>query len=306
MTFGQRQCASRGSALLISLWALLLLSAAVFAWVQFIDQQIQMAGDANRSLEARALAHSGLVIALHPDVNRATPLLKASIGPERGYEATITGEGGKLNLNYLLAGEQPERLALLKTRLAQFGIPLADSSRLVDCLLDWIDPDNIKHVNGAEEEGNYRPPNRGNLLSLDEVEKVKGAEPLVTRANWRDAFTIHTNPGKIDLKFADLEVLQALPGIGEAQARRFLQMRQGPDKIEGTKDDHEFADVSDALNYLGISNPKQVEQLSNLVAIGETTVHILSVGQAGKVYRQVEVVARKVTGTPQILSWKEN
>ena len=57
---------SRGSALILSLWALLLLSAAVFAWVKLIEQDIAVSGDANSALDARALAESGVAIALAP------------------------------------------------------------------------------------------------------------------------------------------------------------------------------------------------------------------------------------------------
>ena len=102
-----------GMALILTLWALLLLSAAVFAWVKFIDQEITAAQQANAGLEARAYAHSGVWVALHPLVTRkTTALLEASFAKDHGYKIKLEGEGGKLNLVWLLAGlEQTSRNA---------------------------------------------------------------------------------------------------------------------------------------------------------------------------------------------------
>ena len=58
--FHPRLSPARGSALILALWALLLLSAAVFAWVKYIDQNIMLSQEANAGLEAKAFAHSGV------------------------------------------------------------------------------------------------------------------------------------------------------------------------------------------------------------------------------------------------------
>ncbi|HEV7869221.1 MAG TPA: hypothetical protein VGO90_16150, partial [Chthoniobacteraceae bacterium] len=49
-----------GSALLLVLWALLMLSAAVFAFAKWVQQDIVLHGQANREIEARAMAYSGI------------------------------------------------------------------------------------------------------------------------------------------------------------------------------------------------------------------------------------------------------
>ena len=296
---------ANASTLLLAVWALLVISTATFAWVRLIDQGMTSAREASLGLEAKALAHSGLAVALNPKVSRKTPLLVAAMGPNRGYEATITGEAGKLNINHLLEGEDPARLDVLRRYLAGRGLAFDQSARLIDSMLDWIDPDNIRHLNGAEEEPNYHPPNRGRIISLDEISQIKGSEPLVSQGGWRDDLTIYGG-GLIDLQYASQRVLESLPGISDAQAARFLEMRRGPDKIDGTEDDRDFSAEKNgpaiAASYLGIFTPEQ----KALVTAGDQTVHILSVGHAGKVYRQVEVVALKVGGRPQFLSWKEN
>lgn len=298
-----------GSVLILSVWALLLLSAAIFAWLKLIDQNITVTTERNNGLEAKALAHSGVMVALNPQVTQRTPLLTQQVAPGRGYQAQMTGEGGKLNLNWLFSPAQtpdPGKLALFNRYLERRGLNLEQRQTLTDCILDWLSPGNIGRLNGAEDSADYHPPHRGVFLSVDEVALVKNSQPLVSQPGWQDDFTIYTNPGLIDLQSASRRVLEALPGVGDANVTRFLQVRQGPDGVDGTADDHIFASVAEAVSYLGI-NPLQAQQLAGCVYIENplTTVHIRSTGQCGNVFRRVEVVAKKMGLQPIILSWKD-
>src|SRR5947208_653948 len=103
-----------GSALLMVLWALLLLSGAILAWSPWIANDITLDANASRTMEARAMAHSGVAVALNPAVNKATPLLEHQFSSTQGYRVRMISEGGKLNVNWLLMGEDPTRVALFK------------------------------------------------------------------------------------------------------------------------------------------------------------------------------------------------
>ena len=310
----KRPCSAKprrrdGSVLVLALWALLLLSAAVFVWVKFIDQNITLTGERNNGLEAKALAHSGVMVALHPLVTRRTPLLTQRIAADRGFRVTMTGEGGRLNLNWLFTPPQtpdPGKLALFKRYLELRGLNLQQRNRLTDSILDWLAPPGLHTMNGAEDSDDYHPPHRGSFLSVQELARVAGAQPLVSQAGWQEDFTIYTNPGLVDLQSASRLVLESLPNVGEASVDRFLQYRQGPDRVDGTMDDHLFTNVSQALSFLGISG-QQAQQLAGYVYVESplTNVHIVSTGQCGNVYRRVEVVANKLGMQPIILSWKE-
>ena len=52
-------------------------------------------------------------------------------------------------------------------------------SEIVDSIFDWIDPDDLKRINGAEKEEykkfGYEPPN-GNLKDIFELKKIKGID----------------------------------------------------------------------------------------------------------------------------------
>ena len=105
---------ARGSALLLVMWALILLTGAVFAWVAIVQGEIALHGEASRDVEARAMAHSGIALALHPLVSQKTPALDEDVSPDLGYKVRIVSEGGRLNINWLLVGEEPRKLAILK------------------------------------------------------------------------------------------------------------------------------------------------------------------------------------------------
>ena len=57
----------RGAALMLSLWALFLLSAMVISWALDIDSRLILSGYANRNLEALASACSGVEVAMYPE-----------------------------------------------------------------------------------------------------------------------------------------------------------------------------------------------------------------------------------------------
>lgn len=291
-----------GSALLLVLWALVVLTAAVFTWVAVIQGELQLHADANRDVEARAMAHSGLALAFHPLVTQKTPVLEEDVTPELGYKVRIVSEGGRLNINWLLRGEEPRKLVILKQWLEGRGLEFQQREALVDCMLDYVDTDDLKHTNGQEDEGDYRPPNR-DFRSIDEIAGVANSGPLVSQPGWKDDLTVDSQ-GPIDLIAARVEILRLLPGLGEARIAAFVKFRQGADALDGTLDDPEFKNIKDVQTFLGLGDA-QFKELGGLVSIKDPTMHITSEGRSGNAYRQVEVVARKAAGNPQILSWKE-
>jgi hypothetical protein len=298
-----------GSVLILGLWALLLLSAAVFAWIAFIQQNISLTNQRSNGLDAKALAHSGVMVALNPAVTQITPLMTRDFAPDRGYKVQMTGEGGRLNLNWIFTPPQtpdPGKIALFQRYCQRRGLTLEQQQHLTDSILDWLSPGNVGRLNGAEDDENYHPPHRGQFISVDELALIKGSAPLVSQAGWRDDFTIYTNPGQIDLQSANRRILLSLPGVGEPNVDRFLQVRHGPDGMDGTWDDHQFASVAEAMSYLGLTG-LQAQVLTPYVYVENplSTVHIKSTGRYGDVRRQVEVVAKKQGMQPIILSWKE-
>lgn len=287
---------------MLALWAIFLLSAMVISWALDINTRLVINGNSNRILEAEAMACSGAEIALHPAIKPGSSLLRQRKSGTQSFETRITGEGGRLNLNWLVAGENPQRLEVLRKYLEIRGIDLNERDRMIDCLLDWADPDNLVRLNGAENEGDYRPAN-ALLTRIEDVKRIRGWEEFASARDWDADFTL-TSTGPIDLLWASREVLLALPGMTEPLVDQFLQYRRGPDGVDGTEDDAEFKSLEDVRVALGFT-AEQFKQLAGLVSFRDQVLRVVSVGKSGDVTRVVRMVIRKGGGAPQLISWKE-
>ncbi len=291
-----------GAALLLSLWALFLLSAMVISWALEIDSRLALNGNATRVLEAEAMACSGSEIALHPAVNAGSPLLRGGFSRTETYEARITGEGGRLNLNWVVAGENPARIELLRRYLEQKDVDLNEREHMIDCLLDWVDPDNLVRLNGAEDEGDYRPANTL-LTRLDDLKRIRGWSDFAARPDWDAELTVNST-GPIDLAWASRDLLLSLPGMNDALIDQFLAFRAGPDGAESTEDDAVFKSIDEVRLALGFS-AEQFKQLAPLVSFKDQVVRVVSVGRSGDVKRTVQMIVRKTGAIPQLITWKE-
>jgi general secretion pathway protein K len=286
---------------MLALWALFLLSAMVIAWALDIDSRLTLSGKASRLVEAEAMASSGAEVALSPTVEAGSSALHGSLGRNQTYEARITGEGGRLNLNWIVSGENAQRLDLLRRYLEVKGVDINERDRMIDCLLDYIDPDDLPRLNGAESEPGYQPKN-SLLQRIDELKLVKGWEKFTAQANWDADFTLYST-GPVDLTSASRDVLLSLPGFNEQIADRFLEYRRGADQIDGTDDDPVFDSLDQVRLALGFT-PEQFAQLSALVGFKDQVVRVVSVGKSGDAQRTVEMIIRK-TAQPQMIRWKE-
>ena len=97
------------------------------------------------------------------------------------------------------------------------------------------------------------------------------------------------------------------PGAWNDFVDRFLQLRQGPDGIDGTADDGQL-DQQAAFAMLGLNNPQFLLQSPVVFKSPNAVFRILSAGKSGGVTRSVEMVVQKQVlgvGRPQVFSWKE-
>ena len=293
----------RGAALLIALMAIVILASAILTWSAYIRQTITVSGEAYNDTEARAMAHSGLAIGMHPLTSKETPALTMEEENDPGFRVRMVSEGAKLNLNTLFNGEDARKIDLFKRWLESRNIDYQDRDRMVDCILDWLDADNVRRLNGQEDGPDYHPPNRGTFLTVDELAEVAGTEPLTSQPGWKDDLTVFSQ-GPIDITAADKNILRLLPGVGDDGIDRFLEWRRGGDGIDGTKDDPVIQKLETVQGFLGM-NKAQWNSLGGLIMLRDNTWQIISEGWSGKVVRQVTVVVRKGSQNPQILNWKE-
>jgi len=293
---------SRGTALLLSLWALFLLGALVMSWALDINSRLTVSGTENRIVEAEAMAASGAEIAMHPAIRPGSRNLQGKFGHGQTYSARLTGEGGRLNINWLVAGENPLRIDMLRRYLEIKGIDLNERDRMIDCLLDWVSPSNLVHLNGAGESDDYHPAHTL-LTRIDDLKKVKGWEAFTAAPGWDEELTVNSS-GPVDVAWASRDVLRALPGMTDELVDRFLQLRRGPDGVDATIDDATFKSLEDVRAAFGIS-PQQFQALSPFISFKDSIVRIVSTGQSGDVTRVVQLVFRRAGTTAQLITWKE-
>jgi len=327
-----------GAALLLSLWALFLLAGVIFAWALNINSRLTVSATANRVLSAEAMASSGAEVALNPTIKPTSANLHKKMGSD-GYDVEMTGECGRFNLNLLApAGvENPVLVAALRQYLNIKGIDLNDLDVMMDSLLDWITPTKGLHrLNAAEETDDYRPPHMP-LTSVDELKKISGWAEYTSHPGWDEDFTtIIGGCQQIDAAYASRDVLRAF-GIPDDFVDRFLQLRAGPDALDGTADDPQM-DQATALSLLGIQGgggapapvpvpgkagtPPQGNGIQSLIVFKSPNpvFRIVSVGKSGEVTRSIQMVVQKqltsvgaavgvgaavAAGKPQVFSWKE-
>jgi hypothetical protein len=273
----------------------------VISWALEINSRLTVSGGASRDLEAEAMAASGTAMAMQPVVEAGSSLLRRSLARNQSYEARMTGEGGRLHLNWILSGEDPKRLGILSQYLEIKGIDLNERDRMMDTLLDYVDPDDLPRLNGAESQQDYQPKN-ALFQRVEELKEVKGWEKITARPGWENDFTIYST-GPIDLAWASREILLSLPGMNEQIVDRYLELRRGPDGIDGTPDDPVFESLDEVRLALGFT-PDQFAQLSGLIGFRDKVMRVVSVGKSGKATRTIEMIIRK-NPTPQVIRWKE-
>jgi hypothetical protein len=305
-----------GAALLLSLWALFLLSAMVMAWALNINSRLAVSANANRVLSAEAMADSGAEVALNPTIKPSSANLHMKMGSGGSYDVQMTGECGRFNLNLLAPGgvENPVMVQALRQYLNLKGVELNDIDVMMDSLLDWISPTRgLRHLNAPEESDDYRPPHAP-LTSVDELKKVFGWAEYTSHPGWDEDFTtVVGGCQQIDAAYASRDVLRAF-GIPDDFVDRFLQARRGPDGIDGTEDDPQM-DLNTAFALLGLggvgtTKSPQTNAIQNLIVYKSPNpvFRIVSVGKSGNVTRSIQMIVLKQTagvGRPQVFSWKE-
>ena len=329
MKKGLPRCNSkRGAALLLALWALFLLSAMVIAWALNINSHLTVSANANRVLSAEAMASSGAEVSLAREITPSSANLHRKIGNGDSYDVKMTGECGRLNLNFFTQGEDPNKLQILRQYLSLKGVDLNEQDVMMDSLLDWVSANRgLQHLNACPETDDYHPPHQP-LGSVDELKKVCGWADFTSKPGWDRDFTV-TACGTIDVAYASRDVLRAylaaFGGAGDDRVDAFLQLRQGPDGIDGTADDG-VIDQNTAFAMLGINNtpnPPAHNQgsIQNLIQYKTSNIfRVVSVGKSGDVTRSVQMIVQKqmqpvgtgvqavptlAGGRPTIYSWKE-
>jgi general secretion pathway protein K len=284
---------SRASALMLMVWAVLLMSLTVMGVVEYIGYSVSEATLANAEFRALYLAESGLSVGLHPSMRRGDTSLKQKIGTDSGFDVVINYEGARIPINFLVDSRLGDSVSNL---FIYWGLNAEQASIAVESLADWIDNDDSPRPNGAESAyyeslGIFDMPRQLGFINVDEMLLVRGMNVVDRiKPDWREYFSVYGD-GVIDLRTAFKDVLMAVSGSKEGDVDNFISRRDGADGIAGTDDDQRISD-SEAFRLLGIDGDRAVALRATLTS-EDAVRRITSTGYVGEKRAQIIVICRR-------------
>jgi general secretion pathway protein K len=156
------------------------------------------------------------------------------------YQIRLLDESGKLSLNRASEG----LLKRVVTRLlvggnATEGVSVSEQREIetvVYSILDWRDPDDLEHLNGAEADyyASLRRPypiKNGRFDSVDELLLVKGVTPelyygALEGIGLRDVFSVFNPSPKVNVMRASAPVLRVLFDLDEEGVAELIEERE--------------------------------------------------------------------------------
>lgn len=149
----------------------------------------------------------------------------------RGIPLTIGNSTVRLQDTAGRLGLWPPSPFFIRNVLVAAGIKEEQARIFHDSLLDWVDQDDLKHLNGAEryyyrtEQGyGYQPRNDQFLQSVRELALIRGATPEILSIISDNLLEARTSA--ININTANAPLLAAALRINLAQAEQLLQHRE--------------------------------------------------------------------------------
>ncbi|MGI9212900.1 MAG: general secretion pathway protein GspK [Methylococcaceae bacterium] len=219
-----------GVALVLVLWVIALMTLMAGSFALSTQRESGLVVHARTLARATALAEGGVHYAMLmlsvPDAQKRWiadgRTYRITLG-EAEIELQLYDEAGKIDLN------SAQELSL-RTLL---GIVIGDLDRatqLTDTILDWRDPDELKHLHGAESD-DYRaaglqvmPKNRV-FYVYEELAEVLGMNPELYH-RLEPFLTLYSPQDGINPAKASREVLLALAGGNESLVDTYLTQKQ--------------------------------------------------------------------------------
>jgi len=244
----QRLKSQQGAILILVLWsvALITLLVAVLASevrlsakaVAFHQTDIE---NWSKILQAQHLAEMELMIQRMPEdqlddktplSEREYPLLRFNGQPLQlsyplpdGVEVRIYDHAGLLNIRQLTPARWRD---LFRQQIGEDDLERLDA--LQQAWQDWLDPDDLKQVNGAEKDHYERlnppyAPRNALPETVEELRLIKGFDTIFKDVNLSAVFTVYGAINGINPNYATPEVLRLLPGFDDKSIAGLLALR---------------------------------------------------------------------------------
>jgi general secretion pathway protein K len=285
-----------GVALILVLWVTVLLTVIAASFALSARTEGVQAKIVFDTTKARYLAEAGLHRAVYELRNPDQDLRwKADGRPykvdfaEGEIEVSITDETGKIDIN--LANDE-----LLIGLFASLGMSDDEAAILTDRVVDWRDNDDIKGINGAEDDDyeseGYKYGAKDALFdTVPELQQVMGVTYEMYR-KLEPAITVYSGSRNINIAYAPLQALVALEDIERDDAIQYIEDRG---LVEG---------IGDAVPILG--NGQTSATRGGGVAFSIKAKATLSNGHWAELDATIRL-GGTVNGRPfRIVRWRDN
>jgi len=300
---GQQQS---GSALLLVLFAIILLSGLITATVSFVSNDVDEYGALNKEFRARQLAESGLAFGIDPQVTNQDRALLDQVMPDQGrFHVLISSESTKLNINFIL---QNGRDDLLTKLFVGWGVAPKAADAAAAGFHSYLSKplaavptsgaSNVQTATQAETQ------NATQFNAVAEMSLVPEFGPVMQkRPDWANFFTIWGD-GKIDVNMADAPTIALVTGVSESTADKFVKYRWGFDGKPYTLDDRVYNSMDEVRAGLGMS-AQQFQLVQDLLSLTSAVDRIESTGTIAGYEKEIVVVTSRDTLPIIYLSWQE-
>jgi general secretion pathway protein K len=303
----------RGSALLLVLFAIILLTGLVTATVGFVKNDVDEYGALNKAFRARQLAESGLAFGIDPQVQNQDRALLDQKMPDGGqFHVLISSESTKLNINFLM---QNGRDDLLTNLFIRWGVAPKVADVAVEGLRNYLSkPINNQPVAvSVAPVAGSTPSAAGSAQVLElatqfssvaEMSVVPEFGPVMKKQpGWMNFFTVWGD-GKIDVNLADADTIALVTGVSPATADQVVKYRWGFDGKPFTMDDRLYTTMEEVRGGLGMG-PEQFQLVQDLLSLTSAVDRIESTGIIAGYEKQIVVVTTRNTVPIIYLSWQE-
>ena len=290
---------AEGSALLLVLFTIILLTGLITATVGFLKNDVDEYGARSKEFRARQLAESGLAFGMHPMVdNQDRSLLEQKAEDGGSFHVSIASESTRLNINFLL---QSGREDLLESLFSRWGVEAKPAKAAVEGMYKYLSsPARVQtaQVNnqGAQFEADFR--------TVEEVSLVPEFAPVMEKQpDWTNFFTVWGD-GKLDVNLADPDMIELVTGVSSATASEFVKYRWGPDGVPFTADDRVYNSMDEVRAALGMSQ-EQFQLVQDLLSLKSAVDRIESTGIIADYKKTIAVVASRNTTPIHYFAWQE-
>jgi general secretion pathway protein K len=225
----ERTSRSRGIALVCVLWIVALLGMVALGVSSGVRSETRMVRNMLSATQAQYAAEGAIdlavlqLVAPGPDIWPTDGTVRNIRIANASVSVAIYDEAGKIDLNFASAD-------VLNNVLTAAGVEAEHRMALVDAILDWRDTDDLRHLNGAEDDdystaGLPYGAKDDKFDTVSELGLVLGMQPDILQAI-QPVLTVFSRRPGIDPSVASADALRAFAGDDVDGVDAYIEQRK--------------------------------------------------------------------------------